>query len=72
MSEEEEEEGDGMSEVDEDLSTSHLRREAAGSVGVSQTGNKAPAGAQSGQKRRAVTQTDRGHGSKRPATGVLN
>ena len=66
MSDEEDEDGDGMSVVEEDLSTSHLRREPATSVGGSGTS----AVVQSGQKRQTVTQTDRGQRSKRPATGV--
>ena len=59
--ESEEEDDNCLSVIDEDMSTSQLGREAAGSVGVSRPGGSG--------SRQATTNATAGGGQKRPATG---
>ena len=73
-SEDEEDEGDVLSVVDEDLSTSHLRQEAAASVGLtlnSGTTPEVPGPLPGGNaKKRGANQRVGEQRAKRPATGI--
>ena len=73
-SDDEEDDWDVLSVVDDDLSTSHLRQEAAASLGLTQNSGTTLSGTGplpvENSRKRAVGQRGGEQRAKRPATGV--